>query len=412
MNSFQKLNICLISAEYPPETGFGGIGTYTYHLAHGLVKNGHKVSVITKTLNKEQAYSDKGVKIYRNLDKKLPIRGVRRLANILSAGKFNYWLHSRSVFLKMEELISQSNKFDIIEGPLWDGECLAYSSKLRIPLVVRLQTPIFKVREILNLKANKNLEYIEKESLKKATFIASISHNISELIINKYKVSPKKIIHSPLGISFPKINKAVFKGNSYKLLHVSRLEKRKGTKELIDALPVILSSNKKITVDLVGKDFKQAPGGISYFEYFKKIVPVSLQSRVTFHGFINKSKLQSFYKNCDVFILPSRYESFGLVFLEAMGYGKPVIGTKTGGIEEIIKDDDTGLLIDVNSSDQIADAILKIFNNPLLRKKLGQQAFNFVRSNFNVENMVESTLNIYYRAIEEFSTTYEKSKQD
>lgn len=396
------MRICLISNEYPPETGYGGIGTYTYNLSHGFSDAGHDVTVITKALRSERFYKDKKVKVYRIFDKKVPFKGLSKIANLFTASWFSYYWHSRSVFKKIEEIIEKEGKFDIIEGPLWDGECFAYDSKIGIPLVVRLQTPIFKSKEILNLKPKKVLEYIEKKSLDKATLIAAISRNIAGLISQKYKINRGKIVLSLLGIELPNLKNPVFKKNSFNLLYVGRLEKRKGTDELIESLPEILEKNSSITIDIVGRDCFQAPGGLGYYEYFRKTVPKRFWRRVKFHGFISSDKLKKFYRECDVFIAPSRYESFGLIFLEAMAYGKPVIGTRTGGITEIIKNGEVGLLIDVNDSSQIADAVDKLFSNEHLRKKLGRKAFDYIRKNFTVKRLTDNSLSMYKQAIQNF----------
>lgn len=396
------MRICLISNEYPPETGFGGIGTYTYNLAQSLSKKGHDITVITKALRKDSVYKDRNVKVYRILDKKLPFKGITRIFNLFSGGGFSRYWHSRFVFLKIREVMKKEGKFDVIEGPLWDGECICYSNKLGAPLVLRLQTPIFKSTEILGKNKNRFLEFIERKSLEKATLITSISKNISEVISRYYKIPSGKILLCYLGIQFPDIAKPVFKKDPFKLLYVGRLEKRKGTEEFIDSLPEILEKKPKILVDIVGRDCYQTRGNISYAEYFKIKVPKKFSKRVKFHGFVSKSKLDNFYQNCDVFIAPSRYESFGLIFLEAMSYGKPVIGTKVGGIPEIVRDKEVGLLIDVNKPDQIAGSVIKLFDDEKLREKLGRRAFSYVRKNFSVEKLTETSLRIYNQAIKKF----------
>lgn len=398
MNS--KLNICLISCEYPPETGFGGIGTYTYNLAQGLSRRGHKVTVISQSVKGEREYFDKRVKIYRISDKKLPIKGMRRLLNLLTSNAFNLYNHSRSVFRKIEEIKKKEGiNFDIIEGPLWNAECAAYSKKVKAPLVVRLETPIFKVREILNRPPLKRVEFLEKKSLDKATVIASISRNVGKLIVNKYKIDSEKIKFAPLGIAIPRIRKPLFKSKSYKLLYVGRLEERKGIREFIEALGGILKKNKDITVDIVGRDCGLEIGlGKSYYELFLEKVPKELQNRVKFYGFVSKERLESFYKSCDVLIAPSRYESFGLIYLEAFLFGKPVIATKVGGVVEIV-DNSCGILVKAESAEEIERAVLKIFTDEKLRKSLGEGGFSKVRSEFSIDKMVENTLSIYSEAI-------------
>lgn len=403
------MKICLISREYPPETGFGGIGTYTYQLAQGLTSKGHDVTVISQAVESERIYKDKKVKVYRIKDEKVPFRGFTRIANLLTNKWFTYYWHSRSVFNKINEIVQNNGTFDIIEGPLWDGETLAYDKSVTSPLVVRLQTPIFKSLEILNKKPNKTLEYIERTSLKKAILIPSISKSVGELICKKYEIPKEKVKVNYLGIDLPKVKKPFFKKNSHKLLYVGRLEKRKGTIEFLDSLNDILEENHKITVDIVGKDIPQAPGDIFFKDYFAKTVKKSFQKRVKFHGFVSDTNLKKFYKQCDLLVAPSRYESFGLIYLEAFAYGKPVIGTKVGGIPEIVKHNKTGLLVEVNSSKEIAKAVLKVFSNNDLRKKLGENAFEDIRENLTLEKMVDKTLGIYNEAIKKYRSQNAKS---
>lgn len=393
------MKVCFISREYPPQTGFGGIGTYTYQLAHGLSRKGHDITVITQAVKKEGFYKDKKVKVYRIFDDKVPFRGFSRILNLLTNNAFVYYWHSRSIFKKINEIITQQGKFDIIEGPLWDGETLAYNKSIGSPLIVRLQTPIFKSLEILNKNPNKTLEYIEKTCLKKAALIPSISKNVKDLISKKYQVPESKIRINHLGIDLPKITKAKFKNNSNKLLYVGRLEKRKGSIEFIQSINEILENNPKITIDIVGKDIPQAPGGTLFKKYFQKIVKKSFQKRVRFHGFVSDNILKNFYRNCDLLIAPSRYESFGLIYLEAFAYGKPVIATRAGAIPEVVKDNKTGLLVSVNNPGELARAVLKVFSNDDLRRKLAENAYIDIRQNLTLKKMLDRTLEIYNEAI-------------
>lgn len=397
------MKICLISREYPPETGFGGIGTYVYQLAHGLTKKGHDVSVITQAMDeKDRIYKDKKVSVYRIKDQKVPFKGFTRISNLLTNNWFSYYWHSRSVFKQIIKIIKKEGEFDIIESPLWSGESLAYNKSINAPLLVRLQTPIFKSQEIVEKAPDLTLEAVEQQCLKKATLIPSISKSVGTLIRKKYNLLENKIRVSYLGLDSPKLKKPLFKNDSFKLLYVGRLERRKGIIEFIDALNEILSGNEKITLDIVGNDIPQAPGDILFKEYFNKTVNTNLQKRVRFHGYVTNAKVKNFYKNCDLLIAPSRYESFGLIYLEAFSYGKPVIGTKAGGIPEVVRNNKTGLLVNVNNSKEITKAVLRIFENNDLRKTLGENAFKDVRTNFTVSKMVDKTIDIYNEAIKIF----------
>lgn len=103
-------------------------------------------------------------------------------------------------------------------------------------------------------------------------------------------------------------------------------------------------------------------------------------------------ELAKYYQNCDIFVAPSLHETFGLIYLEAMSYGKPVIGTKVGGIPEVIKEGETGLLVPPGNSQALAEAILYLLKNDLLRKKMGENTRMHVRINFSIEETIEETI--------------------
>lgn len=389
-----KLRVCLISSEYPPETGGGGIGTYTHNLAHGLASDGHHVTVISRSITGIQTTTvDEGVRLIRIAENKLPFKGLGRVMSIISGNSFFVWWYSVSIFEFIDKLIKIEGSFDIIEGPLWGAECAAYKRSINVPLVVRLQTPIFKSKQLLNQRPDVILEFLEKRSLNQATQIAAISENVRDLIISKYRITPAKFVMAPLGIKGGTPRDTKHLGTSPNVLYVGRLEVRKGTSEFIDSLNKILRETN-VKIQIVGKDCMQAPNGLTYQEYFRSVVSKEYYNRVSFLGFVSDSERAELFENADIFIAPSRYESFGLVFLEAMSYGIPVVGTKVGGIPEII-DNSVGRLIKVNDHVAISDAIIELSNNEELRLQLGKNARIRYLEKFTVDKMVENTVRLY-----------------
>ena len=98
---------------------------------------------------------------------------------------------------------------------------------------------------------------------------------------------------------------------------------------------------------------------MSYEAFFGQAHP-RLGGRVDFVGFVDKARLQALYRDCDIFVAPSLYESFGLIFLEAMNYARPVIGCDAGGPAEIIVHGETGLLIPPSDPRSLALAISRL----------------------------------------------------
>src|SRR5262249_54168233 len=120
-------------------------------------------------------------------------------------------------------------------------------------------------------------------------------------------------------------------------LFVGRLEKRKGTDLFLGAATRLAPAYPHVEFVLVGDDTIAAEDGIPYRETFQRLYGQNAWCRqVVFRGPVAEADLYAHYADCDVFCLPARYESFGLVFLEAMMFGKPVVGTAAGGMTEVI----------------------------------------------------------------------------
>ena len=90
-----------------------------------------------------------------------------------------------------------------------------------------------------------------------------------------------------------------------------------------------------------------------------------------FHGEVDDEVLRGFYAACDLFVAPSRFESFGLIFIEAMMYAKPVIGCRSGGMPEIIVDGETGLLAEAGDTQSLIACMCRLLEDPLLGERLG-----------------------------------------
>jgi glycosyltransferase involved in cell wall biosynthesis len=176
------------------------------------------------------------------------------------------------------------------------------------------------------------------------------------------------------------------------LLSVARLASSEGYKNIrsvIESLPAVLSQMPDAFYVIVGdgaerKTFEELARGIG------------LAGKVFFPGAVSDQLLPSYYASCDLFVLPSVKEGFGIVFLEAMSHGKPCIGARAGGVPEVIRDGATGVL--VNASElptELPEAILRLLREPALRRTLGDQGradlegkFSFVHFRDRLEGIL------------------------
>ena len=122
-----------------------------------------------------------------------------------------------------------------------------------------------------------------------------------------------------------------------------------------------------------------------------------MSSVVRFVGNVRRDKIWPYYEMCDVFVMTSRRgdrESFGISFIEAAAFGKPSIGGLQGGMTEVIDDGVSGILVDTNSSDDIANAIVNILECSETTARMGEQARKRFEANFSVQIMVKETLKV------------------
>lgn len=175
------------------------------------------------------------------------------------------------------------------------------------------------------------------------------------------------------------------------ILFVGRLIERKGVAYLIDAINK-LSSN--VVLDIAGE-------GPLYATLKIKIDSLGLNKRIFLHGRVSNEELKKLYENCDVFVLPSitdkwgDTEGLGVVILEAMSFGKPVIGTSVGGITDIIKDGKNGLLVPQKNSMQLANAIKRVLRDNKLENYLSNNGINTVKHSFSWQSIIDAIEKIY-----------------
>lgn len=169
------------------------------------------------------------------------------------------------------------------------------------------------------------------------------------------------------------------------ILSVGRIIERKGYDRVIQSLPSIISTIPNILYIIVGE-------GIYQNTLQKLVDQLKLSDYVMFAGKLTNIQVAQYYKLCDCFIMTSRelenhdVEGFGLVYLEANSFGKPVIAGKSGGIEDAVIDGKSGYLVDPNDVAMIKNAIIKVLTNQEITMKMGQFGKDRVNHDFQWKN--------------------------
>jgi phosphatidyl-myo-inositol dimannoside synthase len=179
---------------------------------------------------------------------------------------------------------------------------------------------------------------------------------------------------------------------NFTLLTMGRLQRRKGQDMVIQALPLIMKKFSNIKYLIVGTGEELAA-----LQQLAKDCRV--QDHVVFVGQVADDERATYYAACDVFIMPNRQleadiEGFGMVFLEAGAAGKPVIGGKSGGTGEAIREGITGLRVDGEDVEAIAAAVVELLTDSERARTMGEQGKRWIETAFTWESVVERTRQI------------------
>ncbi len=156
---------------------------------------------------------------------------------------------------------------------------------------------------------------------------------------------------------------------------------------VLRALPRILHEMPDVKYRIVGD-------GPERTRLLRLAEELDVRRSVDFAGPVDDVALMDYYRTCDIFVMPSReatdgsdIEGFGIVFLEANLFGKPVIAGRSGGILDAVVDGQTGLIVDPMNIDEIADSVLTLFKDPVFARQLGQQGRERALRDFTYERI-------------------------
>ncbi len=230
---------------------------------------------------------------------------------------------------------------------------------------------------------------------KKADFITCASLDYIQIsdLQKIYKKHPKKFIEIPFAIDTKKFQPKKQKNKTKQILFLASLDKAhyfKGLDVLLEAVKKIKTKNYFLNV--VGDGDLRA-------DYEALVKKLGILKQVKFWGKLSEEEKIKMYQRADIFVLPSinKNEAFGLVLLEAMACGVPVIASNLYGVRKVFQDGEQGYLFENKNSIDLAEKIDKILNNDILAQKMGEQGRDLVLKKYSFEKMQKNLLNLYER---------------
>ena len=347
----EKLKIAMLSVHSSPigELGTkntGGMSVYVRELARQLGNRGHLVDIYTRLNGSEQKQI---TQLYDNV----------RLIHLHTGdndqmNKLALYAHLDEFFKELEEFRNRNFlDYDLIHSHYWlSGRVGTWAQEhWEVPHVFMFHT----VGAVKNSTAGSEKEpelrtTIEKHLTRKCDRILVATNRERDHLVQHYGACPENIGVVPCGVNldlFRPLDKAAarqrlgFAQDESIVLYVGRFAPVKGIDRLMEAI-AHLQHHRRLRLVVVGGDGEGAPE----YESFRRLArKLSIQDSVTFTGRIEQDGLSPYYSAADVLAVPSHYESFGLVALESLASGTPVVATKVGAMENILREGETGHVV-------------------------------------------------------------------
>lgn len=395
-----RLCLCLVTQDYPPGQN-GGIARNMAELAGAWARFGHFVHVFTLARGAPSLDFEDGVWVHR-----LAVSPSGPSPDLVPPHKIpqHLWDYSQSMFEAVTRL-DATRRVDLVYAPLWDCEPMAFLREPRFPLVCALQTtmdfwldsqPARRADPEWMRARGAPLLALERWVLERATLLHANSRAIVEDIARRYVLNfaSDRIVFAPHGVSdWAQGAHARPQDGSVRFLFVGRLESRKGIDVLLAAAPEVLRRFPQARLDIVGDDaIERAEGGTYRAAFLARDDVADVGDRIVFHGRVEEAALRAHYRDCDVLVAPSRYESFGLIYVEGMIFAKAVIGGRAGGGAEVIEDGVAGLLVPPGDAPALAAAMAKLAADPALRAAMGAAGRRRYETHFRAEAAADSLL--------------------
>lgn len=394
----------------------GGMNVYVRDLARELGRQGYVVDVFTRSEDdcQPQIKHDLGYGarvIHIKAGPEVPVRPPEIIAHI---GEF---VDGMLAFAEAENA-----EYDLIHSHYWLSGMVAESLKKAWEANCQKEIPIVQMFHTLGHMKNKiNPRPEERAPQSRIDGESHIIQNVADLITSPtvaevqqlkqlYGANENIIRIVPPGVDlkrFEPLEKLFAKQkidlveDGFNIMFVGRIEPLKGIDTFIEAASILRQHHpaemENVVFTIVGGDpWAENPAAeMGRLQALQKELKV--EDIVGFVGAKNQNELPTYYAAADVVVMPSHYESFGMVALEAMAMGTPVIASEVGGLAHLVQDGVTGFHIPPRSADALANRLCDLLFNPELSEKLGQQAREHALT-YDWRLIADRLINVYQEA--------------
>ena len=395
------MRIGLLSYEYPPETGQGGIGTYTWTQAQALARAGHEVHVLagSTTLGATSSERDGEVTVWRDGGS----RAAHRLGALLGALGW-WWSRNRlENGLRMRRLlrrVGSRRALDVVEVPECGAEGLFLDRRWERRKVVRFHSPAELIMPFYATRPGDRrlCARLERRGFRHAAAATACSRFLAREVANRLAF-PQPVVTVPNGIDLAAAGRASgfdlraaigAAADEPVVLFAGRFEPRKGSGLLCELVPELLA-RRALRFVVVGEDLFGEAGG----ELSARCRKRQCEGALHLLGRRPLSDVRAAMRQADVVLLPSRWENAPYTVLEAMAAGAPLVVSRVGGIAEMVADRREALVApDLEVAAHLA-AVERLLDDRELARRLGAAARARAEREFTADQMAASSLEIY-----------------
>jgi glycogen(starch) synthase len=397
-----QLSVMMLTWEYPPRV-IGGISPHVHFLSKSLAKNGVKVNVVTCDFPGAPAHEViDGVEIYRVDSYKNP------------SPDFATWVYLMNVNMQREAAAlahSLDGKIDVFHAHDWlvANAGIGLKHVFRKPLLVTMHSTEIGRREGTHTDTERMINETEAWLTYEAWRVICCSDYMVSHVRWAFGLPNDKLTMVPNGVNthvyehVEKQDLTLFRSKftlpeEKLVLFVGRLVYEKGAHVLINAIPKVLAkANAKFVI--VGSGYMKA-------QLSNIVKSMGLEHKVLFTGFVDDETLLKLQKCADVSVVPSLFEPFGIVALEAMAAKSPVVVSDTGGLSEIVEHDVTGVKVYPNNPGSLAWGITKILLDAAYSNSIRENAYQRVQEKYDWDKIAQQTKRIYESVLGEYSKSF------
>ena len=385
--------VLILSWEYPPLIE-GGLARHVRKLSEALVERGVEVHVLTRGGEESPAEeSAGGVAIHR-------IREPKRPTDL---GEFVTWVERmNSDMLAAGVELGDRYEFDLVHGHDWlvANACDHLAKRFEAPLVTTIHaTEYGRHQGWVDKHPQTYIHGVERWITNRSQRVIACSHYMREQIADIFGVEERAGQRDPqrdrprrpaaprtrpswsgCAPSSPLLSEKL-------VLLIGRLVYEKGFQLALEAMPRVIE-------EAPGTRFLVAGSGTHEAELHRQAEELGLMEHGTFLGWIGDDVLHSLYRIADLTVVPSIYEPFGLVALEAMASGCPCIVADTGGLREVVPHEEAGLRFRAHDPEALAEVAIRVLSDDELGRRLVAEAYEHVRR-FDWGDVAEQTAAVY-----------------